>query len=585
MKKNLRSLFLGLLLSATALPSLSLAKTAPAEHPWWESATIYEIYPRSFQDTKASGTGDLKGITQRLDYLKSLGITAIWITPFYPSPGVDFGYDISNCEDVDPLYGNLKDFDNLLAEAKKRNIKIVIDVVLNQTSDKHPWFEESRKSRNNPKSDYYVWMDPKGFDKSGKPIPPNNWQNWFGHTAWTYDDQRKQFFYHDYAKEQPDLNWRNPAVKDAMFKMIRFWLDRGVDGIRLDSIFTIYEDPSFKDEPYLLDKNGNKTLDAFGETATSQVLQGYQPELHPLMRDLRKMFDSYPGSRALIGETYGMDIGGLDAWYGGKDHNELNLPMDVILGIQDQDNNFVHLDVSQWRKNLNDAVTKIHNSEPLLVIDNHDNLRADRFCAKDFGGKPFANCTDIQKMLATVLFASRSSVLMYYGDEIGMSTNTPQRVEDVRDPEGKAGWPKDKGRDAERTPMQWDTTLNAGFSKSPTTWLPVGASYTSVNVDAEEIDPNSMLNWYKNLISLKNNNLLFKYGSQEVIEGNNSQLLIFKRVLGNKKAIVINNFSGFAQKFDFDGQAKILTQSFVGNVKTVGGYLLPPYGAMILDLQ
>ncbi|WP_170211077.1 alpha-amylase family glycosyl hydrolase [Neokomagataea tanensis] len=579
MKKSMASLL------AAGLLSLAPAQALKNSHPWWESATIYEIYPRSFQDSKGTGLGDLNGISARLDHIKNLGATAIWLTPIYVSPEVDFGYDISDYKNISPSYGNLKDFDRLISEAKKRNIKVIIDLVLNQTSDQNPWFLESKKSKNNPKSNYYIWVDPKGYDKAGKPIPPNNWQNWFGHSAWTYSEPRKQFYYHGYTKEQPDLNWHNPDVKTTMFDVMRFWLDRGVDGVRLDSIFMLYEDPTLKDEPLLLDKNGKITKDAFGENATSQVLQGYQPELHPLMRDIRKLFDSYPGSRVLIGETYGMDINGLDEWYGGAKKDELQLPMDVILGIQDKDNNFVHLDVNLWRKNLSEVSTKIHGNEPLLVIDNHDNLRADRFCSKDFGAAPFANCADIQKMLATVLLASRSSVLMYYGDEIGMTTNTPQRVEDVQDPEGRAGWPKDKGRDAERTPMQWDTSLNAGFSNAKKTWLPVGTSYTSVNVQAEKLDPNSMFNWYKSLIKLKNTNDVIRYGNQDVIESGNPQILSFYRTYDGSRMLVATNFSSQPQQLAVPAKGKVVLQSFVGDVSSKDGYLIPPYGAMILDLS
>src|SRR5271156_5079434 len=293
-----------------------------AGEPWWKHALIYEIYPRSFQDSNGDGIGDLKGITQRLDYLQSLGVDAIWLSPIYPSPQVDFGYDISDYENIDPQYGTLADFDHLLAEAKKRNIRIIMDMVMNHTSDKHPWFIESKSSLTNPKRDWYVWRDGKGPG-----IPPNNWQSAFGHSAWKYDPTTKQWYYHKFYAEQPDLNWRNPAVEKAMFDAVRFWLDRGVAGFRLDAIPTLFEDPQLRDEKELGGTN------AYGDPILADNYTDNLPEVHDVMRRLRAMVASYPGDRVLIGETYLPNIQELDKWYGGASHNELNLPMDMQIGI------------------------------------------------------------------------------------------------------------------------------------------------------------------------------------------------------------------------------------------------------------
>ena len=435
-----------LLVLAVLAGSPLLAQTSA--DPWWKHAVIYEAYPRSFQDSNGDGVGDLKGITERLDYLQSLGINAIWLSPIYPSPQVDFGYDISDYENVDPQYGNLADFDQLVAEAKKRNIRIIMDMVMNHTSDKHPWFIESKSSRNNPKRDWYIWRDGKGPG-----IPPNNWQSAFGHSAWKYDPTTKQWYYHKFYAEQPDLNWRNPKVEKAMFDSVRFWLDRGVAGFRLDAIPTLFEDPELRDEK----ETGG--VNAFGDPNIDGSYTENLPEVHDVMRSLRKLVASYPGDRVLIGETYLPNIQELDKWYGGAGHNELNLPMDMQIGFINK------LDASLFRQRIEDVETKVHGNQPLIVFDNHDNPRSwDRY------GDGVHDAA-IARVIATMLFTTRATAMMYYGQEIGMVTTPPKRKEDVKDPVGLVGWPKEKGRDGERTPMQWDTSKNAGFSTADETWL------------------------------------------------------------------------------------------------------------------
>ena len=310
----------GLAWAAGSLPQ-SLGYAQPpktAADPWWKHAVIYEIYPRSFQDSNGDGTGDLNGITERLDYLKELGVDAIWIAPIYPSPQVDFGYDISDYRNIDPQYGTLADFNRLMAEAKKRNIGIIMDAVMNHTSDKHPWFIESASSRTNPKSDWYIWRDGKGPGK-----PPNNWLSTFGHSAWQLTPARNQYYYHYFYIQQPDLNWRNPQVENAMFNMLRFWLDRGVAGFRLDAVPTLFEDPSLQDEERLSGTN------KFGDPNQMTKLQENLPEVHGVIQRLRAMVDTYPGNRVLIGETYLPNVEELDKWYGGAKHDELQLPMDM----------------------------------------------------------------------------------------------------------------------------------------------------------------------------------------------------------------------------------------------------------------
>jgi alpha-glucosidase len=414
---------------------------------WWKHAAIYEIYPRSFQDSNGDGVGDLNGITSRLDYLKALGVDAIWLTPIYPSPQVDFGYDISNYVAIDPQYGTMADFDHLMAEAKKRNIRVIMDMVMNHTSDKHPWFIESESSRSNPKRDWYVWANGKGPGQ-----PPNNWQSVFGHSAWQYSPKTGQWYYHKFYIQQPDLNWRNPKVEQAMWGVVRFWLGKGVSGFRLDAVPTLFEDASLKDEKVLPGTN------KFGDPKIDESLTVNLPDVHNVMRDLRKVTNSFPGHRVLIGETYLPNVQELEKWYGAN-HDELQLPMDMQVGFINK------LDVNLFRQHINEAEHDIDDNQPLFVFDNHDNPRMDmRY------GDGMHNA-EIERMLATILFATRSTAMMYYGDELGMKTTPPTRVEDVKDPIGKIGWPEEKGRDGERTPMQWNGSLEAGFTTSDKPWL------------------------------------------------------------------------------------------------------------------
>ena len=445
------------LLLAALMASCTFAQTPAApsnDGTWWKHAVIYEIYPRSFQDSNGDGIGDLNGITDRLDYLRALGVDAIWLSPIYPSPQVDFGYDISDYENVDPQYGTLQDFDRLVAEAKKRNIRVIQDMVLNHTSDKNKWFIESASSRTNPKRNWYVWSDGKP-GPNGKPLPPNNWLSLFGGSAWEYMPQTKSFYYHKFYKQQPDLNWRNPEVEKAMFGVMQFWLDRGVAGYRLDAIPTLFEDPQQRDEPVLAGTN------AQGDPNLEHIYTDNLPEVHDVIRQMRAMVAkypsaTYPGDRVLIGETYLPNTAELDKWYGGVKHDELQLPMDMIVGFSNK------LDANSFRARLSEVETQVHGSQPLLVFDNHDNIRSwERY------GDGVHN-TQIAKLLGAMLMTTRATALMYYGEELGMVTSTPTRVEDVKDPIGKTGWPKEKGRDGERTPMQWDASNpQAGFSTNP----------------------------------------------------------------------------------------------------------------------
>ncbi|HEY0767411.1 MAG TPA: alpha-glucosidase [Steroidobacteraceae bacterium] len=490
--------------------------------PWWKHAVIYEIYPRSFQDSNGDGIGDLNGITQRLDYLEALGVDAIWIAPMYPSPQVDFGYDISDYQNVDPQYGSLADFERLLAQAKKRHIRVLLDMVLNHTSDQHPWFVEAARSRDSPHHDFYVWNDGKP-GAAGQRLPPNNWVSLFGGSAWRYVPAVDQFYYHMFYRQQPDLNWRNPRVEQAMFAAMRFWLDRGVAGFRLDAITTLFEDAKLRDAPALGGTN------AQGDPILNDIYTNNLPEVHGVIRRMRAMVDGYPGERVLIGETYVPKTADLDPWYGGALHNELQLPMDTLVGLGSK------LEVNSFRQHLSEAETQIHHSQPLLVFDNHDNIRSwDRF------GDGVHN-QEIARIIATLLLTSRAAALLYQGQEIGQPTTTPTRVEDVRDPIGITGWPKEKGRDGERTPMQWDTSnAQAGFSTNPRTWLPVPPSYQTVNVQTESADPDSLLNWYRRLIALRRSNPALRSGRTVMLDQSNASVLTYARVAAHGETILVS---------------------------------------------
>ena len=555
-------------------------QSSSAQQPWWKHAVIYEIYPRSFQDTNGDGIGDLNGIIKRLDYLKTLGVDAIWLTPIYPSPQVDFGYDISNYEAIDPQYGTMEDFDRLIAEAKKRNIRIIMDLVLNHTSDKSPWFLESRSSKNNPKRNWYMWSNGK---EPGPNHPPNNWQSDFGHSAWQYDAKTGQYYYHEFYIQQPDLNWNNPEVRKAMYGVVRFWVDRGVAGFRLDAITTLFEDPQKRDEKPMLDANGKTQTNAYGDVVLHDNRTNNLPEVHDVLRQLRKVTDSYQGRDVvLIGETYLSSIADLRKMYGMK-NDELQLPMDMQIGFINK------LDVSLFRKRIDQVENEIGGNQPLLVFDNHDNPRWDRYG----DGK---HNEDIGRVIATILFATRDTAMMYYGDEIGMVTTPPTRKEDVKDPIGITGWPKEKGRDGERTPMQWNSGPNAGFSAAAVkTWLPIPPSYKQINVKDEVMNFDSMLNWYKQLIELRRMNPAVRDGSNIMLNTNDNNVLSWLRQTPGQPAVVVAcNFTAEPQKISFDLSAQGITSKQAKTLmKTPGSsdpsslndVQLPPFGVYIGQVQ
>jgi len=537
------------------------SKTVDAEgHQWWQHAVFYEIYPRSFADSNNDGIGDLKGITSKLDYLKDLGVDAIWITPCFPSPQVDFGYDVSDYENIDPMYGSLTDFDMLTSEAKKNGIRIILDFVVNHTSDQHKWFLDSKSSRTSEHRDWYIWRDGK---EPGK--PPNNWTSLFGGSAWTLDATTNQYYYHFFYPQQPDLNWRNAAVKDAMFDVTRFWYKRGVSGFRLDAVDTLFEDPNLHDNPVLPGKN------ALGDPIEENKYNSKLPEVHDVLRELRKVADENNG--VLIGETWTTDIAELNKYYG-EGNNELQLPMDFLFTTVNK------LSPADFRKQI--AAIDSASGWPTFVISNHDIVRSyDRY------GDGVHN-DQIAKLMAGLYLTLRGTPIIYYGEEIGMKTTPPARKEDVKDPIGRIGWPKEKGRDGERTPMQWDESENAGFSKVAP-WLPVPPTAKTHNVGDESKDPDSVLNFYKKVLKLRRTNRALLDGTYVPQNQNDQNVLSYFRTYKDQTVLVALNMSGAEQKMSFDVSKAGFTsaKSLVATGKSSANgdvVTLEPYGVFIGQL-
>ena len=552
-----------LLVSGTAVAQVAqrAKRAVDAEgHHWWQHAVFYEIYPRSFADSNNDGVGDLNGITSKLDYLKELGVDAIWITPCFPSPQIDFGYDVSDYENIDPMYGTLADFDALVAAAKQRGIHIILDLVVNHTSDQHKWFLDSKSSRKSEHRDWYIWRDGKGPGQ-----PPNNWTSTFGGSAWKLDPTTNQYYYHFFYPEQPDLNWRNPAVQKAMFDVTRFWYKRGVSGFRLDAVDTLFEDPNLKDNPVFPGKN------AFGDPIQQRKYNTKLPEIHQALQGLRKVADEH--NAVLIGETWTADIAELNEYYG-KNNNELQMPMDFLFTTVNK------VSAAEFRKQI--AAINSASGWPTFVISNHDIARSyDRY------GDGQHN-DEIAKLMAGLYLTLRGTPILYYGEEIGMKTTPPTRKEDVKDPIGRRGWPKQKGRDGERTPMQWDQGENAGFSKGKA-WLSVSPTAKTHNVADESKDGDSILSFYKKVLQLRHTNKCLLDGRYVAINENDPNVLAYLRVYQDQAVLIALNMSGTVQKADFqiskNGFSSAKSLAVTGNSSAQGDIVtLGPYGVFIGQL-
>jgi alpha-glucosidase len=560
--------------TASAQTQTPAAQSQPTGSEWWRHAVIYEIYPRSFQDSDGDGVGDIKGITARLDYLHDLGIDAIWITPMYPSPGIDYGYDISDYTAIDPLYGSMADFDILVAEAKKRNIRVIMDYVINHTSDQHKWFLESRSSRDNPKRDWYVWRDGKGQTATDKGAPPNNWQSWFGHSAWQWDEKTRQYYYHYFYVQQPDLNWRNPEVHKAMDGVLDFWMQRGVAGFRIDAVSRLYEDPEMRDDPYLPGHN------AYGDRNIQHKYTDDLPQVHDVLKEVRSVVNKYPGDPVLVTEADEPNVEALTKMYGNGD--EVQLPMDFQIADVNE------LSAPRFRQLFNQIENNSAHGQPEYFFSNHDQPRQwDRY------GDGVHN-DQIAKLMAVLELTTRGTPQMYYGEELGMHTTDPVRVEDVHDPIGKLGWPKEKGRDGERTPMQWTSSSNAGFTTATKPWLPIPPTSTSYNFETESKDPGSIFNAYKRLIALRRTEPALRDGSQVSI-GDDPNVFAYLRKSGTDTVIVMLNMSSRQQTFAFKpadvgitGSGRLMplyTSTPAADSIASANVVLPPFGALVAKMQ
>jgi alpha-glucosidase len=483
---------------------------------WWRSAVVYQIYPRSFQDSNGDGIGDLEGIRRRLGYLSdTLGVDAIWLSPFYPSPMADFGYDVSDYCAVDPMFGTLDDFDRLLGEAHDRGLKVVIDWVPNHTSIQHPWFVESRSSRDNPKRDWYVWVDPKP-DGS----PPNNWQSRFGGGAWAWDDATGQYYLHSFLVAQPDLNWRNPDVEAAMLDTLRFWLDRGVDGFRMDVVAFIMKDPDLRDDP---------------EPPTDEPPASREHEdVHAVFRRVRAVLDAYDPPRFSIGEIHEPDWTRWASYYG-THLDELHMPFNFSL---------LHApwNAGVMRRLVDGCDTAVPpGGWPNYVLGNHDEVRfASRY------GPAHA------RVAAMMLLALRGTPTLYYGDELGMEQVDipPDRQQD---PWGRQM--PGMGRDGCRTPMEWDGTAHAGFSDAPP-WLPMAGGWRTRNVAVQ--GDRSILAFYRRMLALRNHTPVLHTGGYRAMEGPRDAF-VFERFDGDDRLVVALNFGSEPAAVEISGTVLVST--------------------------
>jgi alpha-glucosidase len=484
---------------------------------WWKDGIIYQIYPRSFSDSNGDGIGDLTGITNRLDYLRDLGVDAIWLSPVYPSPQADFGYDVANYVDIDPMFGSLKDYDRLIREAHKRKIKVIMDLVLNHTSDEHPWFVESRKSRDNPYRDWYIWRDPSPMGHE-----PNNWYAIFGGKAWKFDPATGQYYLHIFHEKQPDLNWRNPKVQKAILSVLKFWLDRGTDGFRLDVFNAYFKHPDLLDNP--INKFGLR-----GYERQQHIYDGDQPEMVPILQKFRKLLDQYP-ERYMVGETF-YATPEKAAFYSGDDR--LHAAFNFSLLECKWDPQKYRKAITNWDMATGEKVW------PNYVLNNHDSPRT---VTRWKDGEDDARA----KLGATMLLTLRGTPFLYYGEEIGMRDIKLKRSE-IMDPPGKTYWPLYQGRDGCRSPMQWDATFQAGFGKGRS-WMPVHPNYLIRNVAAQLKQRDSLLNVYKQLIALRRQNIALRRGDFTVVDLAEPKCLVYQRTHGKKRMLVALNFSRDTRK-------------------------------------
>lgn len=518
---------------------------------WWQRGIVYQIYPRSFNDSNGDGVGDLQGIIDKLDYLNdgtpnSLGIDAIWISPFYPSPMADFGYDVADYTGVDPIFGDLDTFDKLVAEAHKRDIKVIVDFVPNHSSDQHEWFKESRSSRDNPKRDWYIWRDaqPDGS-------PPNNWGSVFGGTTWEWDEATQQYYFHQFVKEQPDLNWRNPDVRAAMYDVLRFWMRRGVDGFRMDVIYMIWKHPDMPDQPFIEGAQGRGEDDIYGR---QEHLYAYDYDgIHDIMKEIRGVLDEFP-DRVMIGEIW-LPLEDRMTYHG-ENLDEFHMPFNFDF-IADGD----ILNRKYWQAATFRQAVEAYEAAlpaggwPNYVLGNHD---IERMVTR-LGSEGRA------RVGAMLLLTLRGTPTLYHGDEIGLP-NGVIAAEQIQDPQGLR-FGVAHTRDVARTPMQWDDSAHAGFS-TVEPWLPLSADYTTRNVAAQADDPRSFLSLYRRLIWYRKAHESLVVGTYETLAAPDA-VFAYLRTHADERHLIALNFSEDEQAVELPAEGTIVLSTYMDRTDQV----------------
>ena len=510
---------------------------------WWEEGVIYQIYPLTYADGNQDGTGDLRGIIQRLDYLNdgdpnsatSLGIDAIWLSPINKSPMVDNGYDIADYKDICPTFGSLEDFDELLEQAHKRGIKIILDLVVNHTSNQHPWFMESASSQDNAKADWYLWQTP--FE--GQELP-NNWQSYFGGTGWHYCEARDQFYYHTFNENQPDLNWQNPDVRAAVYDIVRFWLDRGVDGFRLDASSVYSKDPYFRDNPLKYETTDKNNYNNYHHLYDKNL-----PANHQIIREIRAILDQY-GDRVLIGETF-IDNRLYDSViFHGVHNDELHLAITFEFPFSPWYPGYLQREIEK------NEITVQPSAWPCYFLDNHD---IPRHLSRWIECSLCVDSEAIAKAAATLLLTVRGTPLLYYGQELGMVDNIdiPDDKRQDRAVVQSDTEETPSSRDGARTPMQWDRSAHAGFSFGQTVdpWLPVHENYLEVNVETALQQPGSILNFYRQLLRVRKQSDALRLGKWRTLLHYPHEHMVYVRETKTETVLVAINFA-YEQPFAID---------------------------------
>lgn len=537
---------------------------------WWRGGVIYQIYPRSFKDTNGDGIGDLNGITEKLPYIASLGVDAIWISPFMTSPMKDFGYDVSDYCSVDPMFGTMDDFKAMLKAAHDLNLKIIIDLIYSHTSDQHPWFQESRKSRNNPKSDWYVWADPKPDG-----TPPTNWLSVFGGSSWQYDSWRGQYYLHNFLREQPDLNFHNPDVQEAMLDMTRFWLELGVDGLRLDAINFAVHDKQLRDNPARgMGEQGKATQLDFLDPYSMQwhKYDKSQPEMLDFLEKVRSLLNEFPGTMAL-GEVGDDDEISRAIEYSSGDNRLHTCYNFSLCGAKPDNVQAIRAAVEVFHKRADGSAW------PAWAFSNHDLIRA----VSRWSGA-HATSPVIAKTLIALITSLRGTPFLYQGEELGLP-DTKVAFEDIQDPWGKYLYPKWQGRDGCRTPMPWGgNTLNLGFTEDGVKpWLPMNPDFSTLTSERQRNDPHSTLAFTRSFLKWRKKNSVLIEGDIQFFESNLEGCLCFARHAAGSDRTFYFNLSPDTCDFEYAGTA---TSAFewpdVTGVHNEGGFLIPAFGFVII---